>query len=128
MMSLIDDLAERQIQKALEEGVFNNLSGMGKPLVIGDNSHIPAELRMAYKILKNSGYIPIELAQRKQALALMDLLEQIDKDSQEYDIKARELQAIELKMQLTGVNTAFLRGYYRQSLLNHLTNETDKAN
>ena len=49
-------VAEQKIQEALKEGVFDNLPGAGKPLVQEDLSHLPPEMRMAYTILKNSGY------------------------------------------------------------------------
>ena len=56
-MDAIAFVAERKIEQALEEGQFDKLPGMGGPLVIEDLSHMPPELRMAYAILKNSGYI-----------------------------------------------------------------------
>ena len=56
-MDAIAFVAERKIEQALEEGQFDNLPGMGRPLDIEDVSHLPPELRMAYTILKNGGYI-----------------------------------------------------------------------
>lgn len=49
-------VAEEKIREAIKEGAFDNLPGAGKPLVLEDDSHIPPEFRMAYKILKNAGY------------------------------------------------------------------------
>lgn len=67
-------LAEERIEKAAREGVFDELPGAGQPLVYEDDAHIPEELRMAYKILKNSGHIPPELEDRKEIQTLTELL------------------------------------------------------
>jgi hypothetical protein len=51
-------LIDQQIQKALEEGLFSNLPGEGKPLEIEENPHAPADMRLAMKMLKDNGYAP----------------------------------------------------------------------
>ena len=50
-------VAEQKIQEALRNGEFDQLPGAGKPLQIEDLAHLPPEVRMAYTILKNSGYV-----------------------------------------------------------------------
>jgi hypothetical protein len=50
-------VAEQKIQEALQNGEFDQLPGAGKPLAMEDLSHLPPEARMAYTILKNSGYL-----------------------------------------------------------------------
>jgi hypothetical protein len=50
-------VAERKIQEALRNGDFDRLPGAGKPLEMEDLSHLPPEARMAYTILKNSGFV-----------------------------------------------------------------------
>jgi hypothetical protein len=49
-------VAEQKIQEALQNGDFDQLPGAGKPLAMEDLSYLPPEARMAYTILKNSGY------------------------------------------------------------------------
>jgi hypothetical protein len=56
-----DDLIEEHIRRAHARGEFDNLPGAGKPLDLGEDAHLPAELRMAYRVLKNAGYLPEEL-------------------------------------------------------------------
>ncbi|MDR2489337.1 MAG: DUF1992 domain-containing protein [Desulfovibrio sp.] len=56
-MDAISFIAERKIEQAIEDGVLDNLPGMGNPLNFENLSHLPPELRMAYTILKNGGYI-----------------------------------------------------------------------
>ena len=60
-------LAERRIEDAMREGKFDNLPGMGQPLVLDP---MPAEenARMtwwALRILKNNDYTPEEVRYRK---------------------------------------------------------------
>ncbi|MDR0466468.1 MAG: DUF1992 domain-containing protein, partial [Deltaproteobacteria bacterium] len=50
-------VAEQKIQEALQNGEFDQLPGAGKPLAMEDLSHLPPEMRMAYTILKNSGFV-----------------------------------------------------------------------
>ncbi|MGI5911480.1 MAG: DnaJ family domain-containing protein [Syntrophomonadaceae bacterium] len=57
-MSSTEDLVESQIEKAQKRGDFDNLSGVGKPIHLEENPFQPAELRMAYKILKDNNYAP----------------------------------------------------------------------
>ncbi len=54
----IAGIAEQRIQEAMELGQFNNLEGMGKPLVFEDESLVPADRRIGHKILKNAGVAP----------------------------------------------------------------------
>lgn len=50
-------IAEEKILAAIEAGEFENLEGHGKALKLEENSNIAPEARMAWKILKNSGYL-----------------------------------------------------------------------
>ena len=43
-MSILDEWAERHIEKALKNGELSSLPGEGKPLVLDDNSHVPESL------------------------------------------------------------------------------------
>lgn len=65
---------EEQIQEAMEKGEFENLPGRGKPLDLEEDAQIAPELRMAYKILKNSGFPPEEVLMAKNVEALQRLL------------------------------------------------------
>lgn len=67
-------IAENRIREAEKAGAFDNLPGAGKPLELCDDSSIPEDLRMAYKILKNAHCLPPELEDRKEISRLTDLL------------------------------------------------------
>lgn len=62
---MFDLIAERKIAEAIARGELDDLPGAGRPLDLTDDALIPEELRMAYRILKNAGYVPPEV----QALA-----------------------------------------------------------
>ena len=72
------------------EGDFDDLPGRGKPLELEDDSHVPPELRMAYKVLRNAGCVPPELAERKEISNLADMLEHCE-DEQE---RVRQMQKL----------------------------------
>lgn len=75
IFSVIAQIAEQKIVEAEKAGDFANLPGAGKPLELEDLSHIPEDMRMAYRVLKNSGYLPPEVSDRKEAGSLCDLLD-----------------------------------------------------
>lgn len=76
-MSVIETIAEKKIRQALQEGAFDNLPGAGKPLPMEDESAIPEDLRVAYKVLKNANCLPPELELHKEILRMQDLLHTI---------------------------------------------------
>jgi hypothetical protein len=96
-MEIFAKIAEQKIREAIERGEFDNLEGRGKPLDLRDDSWIPEDLRMAYKILKNAGCLPEELELRKEVMNLRDLLHTID-DNQLRIRKIRELNFKLLKL------------------------------
>ncbi|MAR72609.1 MULTISPECIES: DnaJ family domain-containing protein [unclassified Halomonas] len=75
-MSLLDQLAEARIQKAQQEGAFDDLPDHGKPIELDDDSMIPEALRAGYRLLKNSGYLPPELQLQREIREVEDLLAQ----------------------------------------------------
>lgn len=91
--SVLASIAERRIQEAQEQGQFEELPGAGKPLHLEDDSMVPEDLRMAYKMLRNAGYIPPELAERKEISTLVELLENCA-DTQERVRQMQKLQCI----------------------------------
>jgi hypothetical protein len=66
--------AEARIRAAIEAGELENLPGRGKPLVFEDDSSVPADLRMGFRILKRANVLPEELELRKEVLTLDSLI------------------------------------------------------
>ncbi|AKE60324.1 DUF1992 domain-containing protein [Citrobacter farmeri] len=116
-MWLLDQWAERHITDAQRKGEFENLHGTGERLVLDDDSHVPAELRASYRLLKNAGCLPPELEQRKEAIQLLDLLKGLRQDDPQYQDVSRRLSLLELKLRQAGLSTEFLRGEYADKLL-----------
>jgi len=85
-------IAESRIQEAERKGDFKDLPGKGKPLELEDDSMIPAELRMAYKALKNGGYLPPEVQLRKDIHSALDLLEYMEDEKERY----KQMQKVNL--------------------------------
>ncbi|MFP4671739.1 MAG: DnaJ family domain-containing protein [Desulfohalobiaceae bacterium] len=88
--AFIEKIAEQKIQEAMKNGEFNDLPGKGRPLHLEDDSHIPPELRLCYKILKNSGYVSPEVEDRKEIANIMDMLEDCEDEQTGY----RQLQKL----------------------------------
>ncbi|WP_347291931.1 DUF1992 domain-containing protein [Kluyvera georgiana] len=122
-MWLLDQWAERHITDAQRRGEFDNLPGQGEPLVLDDDSAVPEELRSGYRLLKNAGCLPPELEQRKEAIALADILKGIRREDVRYQELSRRLTLLELKLQQAGINTDFLRGDYAEKLLQKINEE-----
>ncbi|HSH41934.1 MAG TPA: DnaJ family domain-containing protein [Arenicellales bacterium] len=61
-MHLLDRIAERRIEEAIEHGALDHLPGTGRPLDLDDDTMVPEHLRAAYRMLKNAGYLPREVA------------------------------------------------------------------
>ncbi len=54
----LDAIAERRIRDAQERGEFDDLPGAGAPLELDDDALVPEDLRAAYRVLKNAGFLP----------------------------------------------------------------------
>ena len=91
MLSIIQTIAERKIQQAMAEGTLADLSQWkNKPLPPDDMANVPADLRMGYRLLKNAGYLPEELALHKEITRLEQLLETCTDEKE----KVRQLKKI----------------------------------
>lgn len=77
-------IIEHRIQKAQERGDFDNLPGSGKPLRFEDDSHVPEDLRMAYKVLKNGDCVPAELELKKEIRSTRELVASLPDTAQKY--------------------------------------------
>lgn len=122
-MWLLDQWAERHILDAQTKGEFDDLPGRGEPLALDDDLHVPPELRAGYRLLKNAGCLPPELEQRREAVALVDLLKAVRPDDPHYAELSRRLALLELKLRQAGLNTDFLRGEYADRLQNKIDEE-----
>ena len=65
-----DALVEERIQEAIRRGDLDNLPGAGQPLALDDDGLVPPEVRIAYRILKNAGFVPPEVLERREIAEL----------------------------------------------------------
>jgi hypothetical protein len=79
-------IVEQRIREAVEKGEFDNLPGKGKPLVLDDDSHVPEDLRIAYRILKNADCLPPEIQEKKEIMQMEDLLASAPDDLERYKL------------------------------------------
>lgn len=93
-----ESIIERRIQEAMERGEFDDLAGKGKPLVFEDDTFVPEDLRMAYRVLKNAGYLPPEVLAEKEIQKAEDLLDATE------DEKERYKQMQKLNLMITRLN------------------------
>ena len=99
-MDIFTVIAEQKIMSAMEKGEFDNLSGHGKPLEMEDLSGVPAELRMAYKVLKNAGCLPPEIELSNEVESLRRLVISLE-EGEERSQKSRELNYKLMKLEMT---------------------------
>lgn len=120
-MNIIDQIVEARIREAAERGEFDDLPGAGKPQILDDDSMIPAELRVGYRLLKNAGFLPPELELRKQIRDVEDLLAKTaDADSRRRGLRRLDLLRTQLE-QRRGRRLSLLEDpAYRERLLDRM--------
>jgi hypothetical protein len=79
-------IVEERIKKAQYKGVFDNLSEAGKPIDLAADQHIPEDLRLAYKILKNADFLPPEVELKKEIHRTEDLLVDMPDTAERYRV------------------------------------------
>jgi len=98
----LDALIERRIKAAISRGEFDNLPGAGRPLALDDDLLVPVELRAAYRLLRNAGFVPPELTQVAEVNQLLGRLPRADIGDSERRAGGRRLRALLLQLELAG--------------------------
>jgi hypothetical protein len=80
----MERIAEERIREALRRGEFDDLPGQGKPLSLDDDRHLPDDLRLAYKVLKNADCLPPELELKKEIRTAEELLATMNDEGEKY--------------------------------------------
>jgi hypothetical protein len=88
-MLLIDQIAEQKITEAILNGELDDLPGQGQPLRLDDGSFVPEELRMAYRVLKNSGFLPPGANLRKDIAGVNQLLMEVVSEDEQMKLSRR---------------------------------------
>ena len=99
-LSAIQIIAERRIEEALREGLLQVEHWRNRPLPEEDFRLVPEDLRMAFKILKNAGYLPPEIETRKEIHRLEELIAATE-DEHTRVSQLRKLEFLVMKMNRT---------------------------
>ena len=74
-MPTIDEPIAQSLRDAQRNGELQSAASWGKPLDLADGyAQTPEELRMAFKALKDAGFVPPEVEAMKQIAALREVL------------------------------------------------------
>jgi hypothetical protein len=109
----LDALVERRIEAAIARGEFDDLPGCGQPLALDDDLLVPQELRVAYRLLKNAGELPPELAQIAEMNRLLGVISRAGPDDTELGAGSRRLRALLVRLELAG-RTATAQAAWQQ--------------
>lgn len=115
-MDSIAFIAEQRILKAMEERDLNSPNWKNKPLPLDDDHLVPDDLKIAYKLLKNSGYLPPELEERKEIRRVEELIAATE-DEHERLRQMKKLNVLLMKVEQKRAfrsNIASQDSYYRQ--------------
>jgi hypothetical protein len=116
MLPGYDKIVEERIREAQKNGEFDNLPGQGQPLPLDDNSHIPEDLRIAYKILKNADCLPPEIQEKKEIRQMEELLASIPDEKERYKL-IKKINYKIMKLNLMGKRSPLLEEnqiYYKK--------------
>ncbi len=103
---------EQKLEEAARRGDFDRLPGAGLPLDLSENPYVPAEWRLAFKILADHRIVP-EFVERRKAIesirAEMDAL----KADRSRDLEWRRLafrnRAVRLAEEVLALNACLAR-------------------
>ncbi len=135
-MSPLSRIAEKKINQAITEGILDCKRFKNKPLNLEYDWNIPDDLKMAYKIMKNAGYLPPELETRKEIKRIEELLEKAEDEQSKY-LQMKKINTLlrKLDFQRNRPTSISADDKYYSSLVNKITlnsrkktdDEKDKA-
>ncbi|HWU83179.1 MAG TPA: DUF1992 domain-containing protein [Methylophilaceae bacterium] len=120
-MLAFEAIAEQRISEAMARGEFERLPGTGQPLDLEDDRLIPDDLRMAYRILKNAGYVPPEVHTLNEIGALQRLVQSLA-DGEQRDMALRKLRLLSMRLGESRGGSLQLDATYQDGLLKRLSN------
>jgi DnaJ family protein C protein 28 len=73
-MNRWESLIDQKIREAMEQGEFDNLSGKGAPIDLSENPFEDPDWRTAHRLLRNAGFAPAWIEERKDIDAEVEIL------------------------------------------------------
>lgn len=107
-LKLLEDHIGRSLAESDKTGELRSAPSYGKPLASGDGfDATPAELRMGYKILKDAGVVPHEVALMQEIAALRQIVDNLQGDEASRSSARERLVALQqqLAMRLERLRT-----------------------
>ena len=98
-MNFLKKIADQRILEAMARGDFDDLEGQGKPLELEEDALVPAEHRLANRVLKNAGYVPEEVRLRAD-ISRMEQAVQAARDEGERRAALSRLGTLRLRLEL----------------------------
>ena len=71
---------ERKLEEAARAGAFDRLPGAGEPIDLTENPYVPADWRLAFKILADHKIVPEFVERRKEIETIRAEVEQLKAD------------------------------------------------
>lgn len=96
---MLDFLVEQRLEEAVSRGELSNLPGEGRPLELDEDPLIPEDLRAAYHILKNAGFVPPEVQALNQIAQLENLVNQGSEDAATRSKALRKLALLRTRIE-----------------------------
>ncbi|MGH9969053.1 MAG: DnaJ family domain-containing protein [Pyrinomonadaceae bacterium] len=75
-MNRLESMAEKMLREAIEAGEFDNLPGKGQPIDLSENPFEDPDLRVVHKLLRDAGFAPAWIEERKDIDAQFELARQ----------------------------------------------------
>jgi hypothetical protein len=122
MLNAFRIIAEQRITEAIKDGRLNIAGWQDRPLPMEDNRLVPEDLRMAYKVLKNAGFVPPEIETRKAIYNLEELIARTDDEHVRVkQLKKLHFLVMKLDAMRRGSSTLEDQQRYYQQVVERLT-------
>jgi hypothetical protein len=92
-------IAERKIVEAIERGLFDDLPGQGRPLLLNQDPLEAPHQRLAHTLLKNAGFAPPEVSLRSELAELKRDYARA-KNAEQRQALARDIRLMVLRINL----------------------------
>lgn len=94
---MFEQLVEQRIEEAQARGEFEHLPGAGRPIDLEPDPLVPEDLRVAWRVLKNAGFVPPEVEALRHLRAAATEVEEARDDAARARA-LRKLQALSLAL------------------------------
>ena len=105
---------ERKLEEAARAGAFDRLPGAGLPIDLTENPYVPADWRLAFKILADHRIVPEFVERRKEIEAIRDEIDRLKSDRSR-DLEWRRLACRNRLVRLSEAIEALNRSLSREN-------------